>query len=279
MSKDSLGDRMKDYYEKRSQSELLRRMYTLIRVDGKAFHTFTKDFDRPYDTGLMSMMDQTAQVLCKEIQGAKCAFVQSDEITIVITDFDTLQTDAWFDYNVQKMTSVSASIATVAFNRAYLQSILDTDWPRNELLEPKWACFDSRVWQAPSRNEAINALIWRQQDATRNSLQMATRAHFSHKEVDGKNTADMHEMLFQQKNVNWDKYPAGFKRGRFVMKEEFELPMNEMMGMTPVKRSRWAIVEPPIFSQERQFFDGIIPYNEASDDSSSEGTVCGAQDL
>jgi len=263
MSKDNLGDRMKDYYEKRSQSDLLRRMYTLIRVDGKAFHTFTREFDRPYDSNLMRMMDITAQALCKEIQGAKCAFVQSDEITIVLTDFDTLQTDAWFDYNVQKMTSISASVATTAFNKEYLRYRVGPDFDPETMLrvindDIPWAKFDSRVWQVPNRSEAINTLIWRQQDATRNSLQMAARAHFSHKEVDKKNTAEMNEMLFH-KGVNWNDYPVGFKRGRFVMKEQYELP-SDILGQPPAKRSRWSVVEPPIFTQERYFFDGVIPY-------------------
>ena len=113
--KDDLGNRMKDY-EQRTRIKLPRRTNTIIRMDGKAFHTYTKGLDRPFDENLMYDMNATTQFLCENIQGAKIGYVQSDEISILLTDFDKLTTDAWFDYNVQKMVSVSASLATGKFN-------------------------------------------------------------------------------------------------------------------------------------------------------------------
>ena len=118
--KDSLGDRMKRY-ENTSRYYLSPRNYTIIRVDGKAFHTYTKGLERPFDLKLISDMNETASFLCKNIQGAKFAFVQSDEISIVITDFENINTDAWFDGNVQKITSISASLATAKFNQLRLK--------------------------------------------------------------------------------------------------------------------------------------------------------------
>ena len=114
--KDSLGDRIKGHYENRFRHHLPRRSYTILRVDGKAFHTYTRGCERPFDFALMEDMDFTAKAMCEQIQGCKLAYVQSDEISLVLTDFDTLQTDAWFDGNIQKMVSISAAIATAEFN-------------------------------------------------------------------------------------------------------------------------------------------------------------------
>ena len=118
--KDALGSRIKENYEGRTRYFLPRRTYTIIRLDGKAFHTFTRQFKKPYDLDLMEIMNCTAISLCSQIQGAKFAYVQSDEINILLTDFENLSTDAWFDGNIQKITSISSSIATASFNSHYL---------------------------------------------------------------------------------------------------------------------------------------------------------------
>jgi hypothetical protein len=165
--KDTLGDRMKEYYENRTKTYLPRRTYTLIRIDGKAFHTYTKGLNRPFDDQLMDDMDETAIYLCKNIQGAKLAFVQSDEISILLTDFDKLQTSAWFDGNIQKITSVSSSLATAKFN---------------ELRPNKLALFDSRVFTIPSKVEVENYFIWRQQDTVRNSISSVAQSLYSSKD-------------------------------------------------------------------------------------------------
>lgn len=266
MKKDELGDRMKEDYESRTRMMLPRRTYTLMRLDGKAFHTYTKGFERPYDLSLMRVMDNTAIALCKQIQNAVMAFVQSDEITILMTDFATIKTDAWFDGNIQKITSISASIATVAFNNGmYLDE---------EILAPmsKVAYFDSRVWTMPTPSEVANCFIWRQQDATRNSIQMAAQSMYSQKQLHGKNTSELQEMMFQ-KGTNWNDYPVGFKRGRIILKEKIEnvpiVPprfksMKEFLDSEPtemltVKRAKWASFEPPIFTQDKQYLLGRIP--------------------
>ena len=185
--KDELGDRMKSYYEDRTRTYLPRRCYTVIRVDGKAFHTYTKGLQKPFDNDLISDMNETAKYLCQNIQGAKMGYVQSDEISIILTDFDSLTTAAWFDGNIQKMSSVAASMATAKFNQLRAERLLTSSWKsyvfgRGQEDEPlflNWdfsvtiqnielAHFDARTFAIPSREETINYLIWRQQDAKRN---------------------------------------------------------------------------------------------------------------
>lgn len=233
--KDSLGDRMKEFYENRTRNFLPRRTYTIIRVDGKAFHSYTRGLVRPFDEKLVNDMDETACYMCKNIQGAKFAFVQSDEISILLTDFEGLTTDAWFDGNIQKMASISASLATAKFN---------------ELRPNKIALFDSRVFIIPSDIEVENYFIWRQQDTTRNSISSVAQSMFSHRELENKNTDQMQEMCFQ-KGVNWNDFSAKLKRGRLIVKQDYEKE-----GTT---RSKWVSVEPPIFTQEREMLKVLIP--------------------
>lgn len=257
MRKDELGDRMKEDYENRTQMLLPRRTHTLIRLDGKSFHTYTKGFARPYDLNLMRVMDNTAIALCENIQSVAMAFVQSDEITLLLTDFATIHTDAWFDGNIQKITSISASIATAAFNNGmYLDE---------EILAPmtKVAYFDSRVWTIADREEVANVFVWRQQDATRNSIQMAAQSMYSQKQLHGKNTSELQELM-HQKGVNWNNYPAGFKRGRIILKEfnePVEIPEEHVGfgGTSTIDRMKWASFAPPIFTQDRDFLLSRIP--------------------
>jgi tRNA(His) guanylyltransferase len=248
--KDNLGDRMKCDYENRTRHLLPRRTYTLIRIDGKAFHTYTRSCERPYDVDLMADMDATAIALCEQIMGAQFAFVQSDEISILLTDFATPQTEAWFDGNLQKICSVSASIATAHFNKARLM--------RNVALGMgKTAYFDSRVWTIPQPIEVYNYFLWRQQDASRNSVSMTARAYFSHAQCENKSGSALQEMLFSEKNINWNDLPVGFKRGRVIVKipERSEvLFVDKRLGgdgreqVTTIKRGVWKSVEPPLFS-------------------------------
>ena len=233
--KTSLGDRMKENYEKRTRILLPRRTYTLIRVDGKAFHTYTRGLTRPFDVKLVKDMDETAAYMCQNIQGAKFAFVQSDEISILLTDFDQLSTDAWFDGNVQKMTSVSASLATAKFNA---------------LRPDKIALFDSRVFTIPERTEVSNYFIWRQQHTVRNSISSVAQSMFSHKELENKSSNEMQEMCFNL-GINWNDFSPKLKRGRTIIKENYE-----KNGAT---RSRWVSVDSPIFTVEYDFLDFLIP--------------------
>jgi tRNA(His) guanylyltransferase len=207
MHKDSIGNRMKDNYENRYRVFLTRRTPAIVRLDGRAFHTLTRGLNKPFDYDFSNTMLCTASYLCAEIQGAKCAYVQSDEISILLTDYDKLTTDAWFDYNVQKMTSVSAGLASAYFTK---------HWNSNG----GCAVFDSRVFNIPIE-EVCNYFIWRQLDWVRNSVQMLSQANFSHKELHKKNQADMHEMLFS-KGINWADLEDRWKNGVFISKEKGE---------------------------------------------------------
>jgi tRNA(His) guanylyltransferase len=259
--KDALGDRMKDYYEDRFRYKLLRRAYTIIRVDGKAFHTYTRKLRKPFDPDLMEDMDGAAAYLCKTVQGARFAFVQSDEISLLVTDFDSLTTSAWMDSNLQKIVSISASAVTAEFNRLRLSR--PTGYRVNEktgaveefemnspTIKPL-AMFDARAFQIPCMTEVENYFIWRQQDASKNSISMAAQSLCSHKELQGKNSKEMQELI-HQKGKNWNNMPVGFKRGRVIAKVDYEGPG----GGT---RSKWTSVEPPIFSKDRSFLADLIP--------------------
>jgi len=258
--KDSLGDRMKEFYENRTRFLLPRKTYTIIRVDGKAFHTYTRGLEKPFDLGLIGDMDDVACYMCKNIQGAKLAFVQSDEISVILTDFDKLGTNAWFDGNIQKMVSVSASLATSKFNQLrMLRAMGNIDIDNTCMIKYtqvirdinnfKLAEFDARTFTIPSESEVENYLIWRQQDTVRNSISSVAQYLYSPKELYGKNTDEMQDMCFK-KGINWNDYEPKLKRGRLIIKEEYE--NNHAI------RTRWISTEAPVFSQDRESIRNVI---------------------
>ena len=235
---DDLGTRMKEYYEAVPKTKLMRRMPVALRLDGKAFHTFTRGFQKPFDMILMKSMQDTMRYLCRNIQGCVFGYTQSDEITLILIDYQTLTTDAWFDYEVQKLCSVAASMATVAFNKFFDVGVDDygraniEDWnmggtnrelSADERIVLKYiesynkslangAMFDARCFNIP-KEEVCNLIYWCQLDATRNSIQMVGQAYFSHKQLDGKKCNDIQDMLMERYKINWDKYPTQCKRG------------------------------------------------------------------
>ena len=239
--KDTLGDRMKSFYEDRTRIYLPRKTYTIIRIDGKSFHTYTRKFERPFDLKFIEMMDETAIYLCKNIMGVKFGFVQSDEISLILTDFDRITTEAWFDNNLQKMSSVSASMATRAFNEQALSYYGESDM--------RWAEFDSRVFQIPQEDGVINYFIWRQQDTTRNSISSVAQSLYSSKELHGKNSNDLQEMIWQ-KGINWNDYDAKLKRGRLITKGNYE--------KQGTNRSIWLSISPPIFTEDKESIKQLL---------------------
>ena len=272
--------RIKVNYESRSRNFLTRRVPVIMRLDGKAFHTYTRGLDKPFDEGLIEDMQQTAIHLCQNIQGAKCAYVQSDEISILITDYDTLTTDAWFDYNIQKMTSISASLATGKFNQLrYTRkaSVYEEPYFEEFIREIVIANFDSRVFNIP-KEEVANYFLARQKDAVKNSISMLAQSLYSHKELHLKNSNEMQEMCFQ-KGHNWNDLHWSKKRGSFIikntyvndklLKSPFELRENDNLVFIgqPTKeeydyygdltnktiRTKWEIVETPLTFNEANF--------------------------
>lgn len=274
--KDQLGDRMKDFYEDRTRYRLARRTNTIIRIDGKAFHTYTKGLKRPFDSGLMEDMNKTAEFLCQNIQGAKFAYVQSDEISILVTDYDDISTHAWFDANLQKMASIAASLATAKFNQLRTLRRM-TELHEYEIMrvveETKLAMFDARVFQIPYQEEVINYFIWRQQDATRNSISSVAQANFSDKELHGKKTNQMQDMLMLEKGINWNDFSPREKHGSLIRKVEktfMKLESGQTVGVDPTQvdpekndtftRNVWqADPETPIFTQEKGYLRWKMP--------------------
>jgi tRNA(His) guanylyltransferase len=264
-----IADRIKEYYEDRTKTFLMRRMVTIIRLDGKGFSKWTKGLQKPFDEGFTDDMVETAKYLCANIQGAKFAYAQSDEISVVLTDFDNLESQAWFDYNVQKMTSIAASMATAKFNQLrMLRSCSYGQLDQDYINDFKIAMFDARVFQVPSVNEMVNVMIWRQQDATRNSISMAASEYFSHKSLEGVSSNDKQERLFQEKGINWNDYPVKFKRGTVIKKEEVALVKSSgsISNKTTIideniifTRNVWNSDEDtPIFTQNKEYLSNLI---------------------
>ena len=239
---DDLGLRMKGNYENISKTKLMRRTPVAIRIDGKAFHTFTRGFEKPFDKVLIKSMQETTKYLCENIQGCVFGYTQSDEITLILIDYQKLNSSAWFDYEVQKMCSIAASMATMAFNKFfernaenYIQNCV-IDYETNGLCSPetleyklceiytkaieKGAMFDARCFNIP-KEEVTNLIYWRQLDATRNSIQMVAQANFSHKELLNKTCNMIQDMLHEQKGINWNDFPTYQKRGTCIIKEEY----------------------------------------------------------
>lgn len=197
---------MKQYYEDPLRLHLPRQTHLVLRIDGRAFHTFTRHLPRPYCRPLADALDAAALQLLTEMIGARFAYGQSDEYSFLLTDFDTEKSRMWFDGNLQKIVSVSASIFTAVFHQA---------WHKKE--NAPLATFDCRALLIPQRSEVEKYFIWRQLDASANSLNMLASAHYSHEELLGRTEAEKHDLL-HAKGVNWAKEPVDFKRGRMISK-------------------------------------------------------------
>lgn len=282
---DELGIRMKTYYEQIPKTKLMRRTPVAIRIDGKAFHTFTKGFQKPFDEILIKSMQNTMKYLCEHIQGCILGYTQSDEITLILVDYKNLNSDAWFDYEVQKMCSIAASMATMAFNREFekyvdnfeldhlieLGGYIEYDCDENRKLAEtyfhaieKGAMFDARVFNIP-KEEVTNLIYWRQLDATRNSIQMVGQANFSHKQLHGKSCNMIQNMLLTEKDINWNDLPIYQKRGSCCVKTETTITgatvfENGDVETTTIERPHWVIdTEIPVFKgEDRQYIDKLI---------------------
>lgn len=209
----NIGDRFKRY-EEVSQSVLTRRIPVILRVDGNAFHTLTRRlWGRGYSDMFEGIMDHAASAICSKISGLKLIYIQGDEASFLLTDYDTIETQPWFDYNVNKLVSISAGMFTAFFN-INLQSKMGCYIDKNI----SW--FDSRAFNVP-HDEVCNYFIWRQRDWERNSIGMFAGTVCSHKELEGKNCNERQEMMFK-KGLNWDKLPVAKRRGRAIYRKDGE---------------------------------------------------------
>jgi tRNA(His) guanylyltransferase len=236
----AIGDRMKQHEAVHRQT-LPRRCYTIIRVDGRAFHSYLRGCKRPFDEEFMADMDHVAEALCAEMSGAVLAYTQSDEISILLTDFGSPGTEPWFGGVAAKQISIAAALATAELNARR---------------PGKRALFDARVFTLADPVEVANYFIWRQRDAVRNSISMAAQAHFSHRELHQVNTGQMQELLWSQHGVNWNDYPDGCKRGRLTVRETGEREVQytdkrtKEQVSTVATRSWWETFGAPHFTTE-----------------------------
>lgn len=258
----TLGERMKEY-EMQSRTKLLRRTPVIIRLDGKAFHTFTRGLDKPFDKEFVRIMQQTMLKLCENIQGCVLGYTQSDEITLVLIDYNNIDTCAWFDNQVQKIVSVSSSMATLYFNELVdetFDKVLEENKVYDEFREiddnsftnskvSVWenklfrATFDSRAFNLP-KEEVCNCLIWRQQDAIRNSILSLAQSLYSQKQIEGIKCNALQDKMFTEKGVNWNELETTLKRGSCAIKDE---------------NGKWFIDnEIPIFTEKRDYIDKLI---------------------
>ena len=278
MIRDALGDRMKHNYEEVTKTRLTRRMPVIIRLDGCHFHTFTRGFDKPYDKVLIKTMQETMKYLCENIQGCVLGYTQSDEITLVLVDYKELNSDAWFDYETQKMVSISASLATYAFNKFFAQNVKDWGYePAKATAEgiaedlnlftayekalKNGAYFDSRVFNIP-KEEVTNCVYWRQKDAERNSINSLAQSLFSHKSLQGLKLNETLTKIEQEGGVIWGNLPTTYKRGSCCIKQETVTALND--DLSPVVKVDWVIDnEIPMFKGEnREYVEKLVMVGE-----------------
>lgn len=245
---DSLGGRMKSY-EQVTRLVLLPHSYTILRVDGRAFHSYLRDAVKPFDLTFMGHMVDVAKVLCEEISGSVFAYGQSDEISLLLCDIEP-QSQPWFGGVVQKMASVAAGLTTVAL-------VSKRGWD-------SFPHFDARVFTLPSAMEVANYFIWRQRDAVRNSVSMAAQAKFSPRQLHGVSGDQMQEMLWREHQINWNDYPAECKRGWVVVRaERIHRPADRQTGETipmVTLRTFWGdAAAPPFTSHDGGWLAGMIP--------------------
>lgn len=288
--RDDLGTRMKTFYENVPKTRLMRRTPVAIRIDGKSFHTFTRGFQKPFDFVLMDAMQKTMKYLCENIQGCVFGYTQSDEITLILVDYQKFTSDAWFDYEVQKLTSVSASMATMAFNKYFSENVEDVikyNSTHDSLLERKkglldnyisaverGACFDARCFNIP-KEEVTNLIYWRQLDATRNSIQMVGQANFSHDELQNKTCDMIQDMLMTKYGINWNNFTIPCKRGTACIRVGAKVTENIKREPQPFgedKITTTIIEERPIWiidrnmpilkGEDRKYVDNLIYIGE-----------------
>lgn len=261
---------MKDKYEAPFRLSVPQRTYLIVRVDGRTFHTYTRGSERPYDRRIAGAMDAGAQALCAEMMGCRFAYGQSDEYSFLATDFDTLQSQAWFNGSIQKIASISASIFTAGFNLARMKQAMELGMPLDGPEAQSWmmASFDARVFVIPSRSEVENYFIWRQQDASRNSLNMLASFHYSHEELLGATASDRHELL-HKRGVNWNDCPTDQKRGRVIARRERARLVSYLHKRSgerieeEVAETYWDLdCEIPVFTQDRTYLGGLLPVQD-----------------
>lgn len=282
MSYDTLDDRMKNAYENRYRMYLPDRIPVILRLDGKAFHSFTRGLKKPFDALFIKTMQDTMEYLCANIQGCKFGYVESDEISLCLWNWSKNESDAWFGNNLQKMVSISASMAGVAFNRYWNRNVAEylcaeycsncesiiteeedkyrtTIKNKAEILMP---VFDSRAFIIPAE-EVHNYFVWRQNDCMRNSIQGLAQSLYSEREIHRINTSKLQNKMFSEKGVNWNDYSVVERRGTCI----YKVP-TKVIGLNgeTVIRNKWTMdINMPILSkpENKEFVTSKVFKNES----------------
>lgn len=238
MSKDNLGNRMKEY-EAITDYNIPKRMPVIIRLDGKAFHSWTKGLERPFCSQFINIMQETSAFIFKNVATCQLAYVQSDEISLLLNPYKKIESQPFFNNRLNKINSVVASMATYYFNKNHnIESKIN-----------KPAFFDCRTFILPE-HEINNYFVWRQNDCSRNSIAAVAQAHFSHKELHKKKVSDMHDMLMLQKRINWNDCSTVEKRGTCIVKENID-------GKSLIKID----TEIPIFAKNPEYVQNAFVFN------------------
>jgi len=261
----NLGDRMKSY-EAVNRNLLVPNMHTVIRLDGRSFSKFTKRFKKPFDDDFVDMMNKTTKYLCENMQNVKFGYVQSDEISLYISDLGSYDDELPFKGNIQKLVSITASMAGAYFSMLLMKYEIEKLGLNSDKVfnrDIKLPEFDSRVFQLPNINELINCFIWRQRDCVKNSISSVGQANFSPSELKYKHIDQVQEMLFTSKGINWNEYPIGLKRGRMVLKNYFVNGENvgflvPNQNIDHVVRSKFLILDSLDFSKFKEYFKTIL---------------------
>ena len=271
---DNFGDRMKAYERQETGRRFMTSLPVYARIDGRSFNKFKKGMDRPFDIKMSAVILATTKYLVEQTH-AYIGYTQSDEISLCWFT-ESPDSQIFFDGKIQKMVSVLAGMASTSFFMNYLNlfSKSSDDYYINS---QKLPCFDARVFQLPSKMECANAFLWREFDATKNSISMAARSVYSHKELDRRNGSEMQEMLWQ-KGINWNEYPAFFKRGTFVQRKPkwVELDAETLAKIPedrrptgPVQRHEIVELEMPPFAKVTNrvevIFDSADPITEGDE--------------
>jgi tRNA(His) guanylyltransferase len=264
MKNDEFGNRMKLYEGKESDRTFLPLLPICVRLDGKGFSKFTKGLQRPYDIRLITLMGLVTKFLVEETD-ARIGYTQSDEISLIIYS-ENYKSQTYFDGRIQKIVSTLASLTTAKFNQLKPEYIPEK--------ANKLACFDCRAWQVPNQIEAVNNILWREKDATKNSISMAAQHYYSHKELLNKNSKQKQEMLFE-KGINWNDYPDNFKRGTYVIRKRVskKFSVEDLEKLPPKHR---ALQEPDLVIERSEV--NLVTLPPLASISNKIGVIFGGED-
>lgn len=255
----TLKERMLSLRDK-TNIKLSKDKYIMIMLDGRSFSTLIKKrFKRPFDDDFIFMMNETAKYLCENISGCKFAYVQSDEISLIVSCFENEKSEPFFDYRINKILSLTAAMATAKFNRLWLSFQEDINLAINEL---PLATFDCKVWEIDNYYDAIAWFIFRQNDCIKNSVSQTAQSLFTHKELEGVNTQGRIDKMLCEKGINWEDFDNGVKYGRFIYKVKIVTEIPQLNETT--ERYAWHIRNAFKITENKERFNelNIIPKME-----------------